>query len=229
MLNRVLLLVIGVAIAGCVSPQSNYKPDVMEISEPPLNATVTAYVGDNLLRQGKFVEHQAIFLPADVRVGLIASYTLRKGYYLKDGDNRNSGFYYPSNYQEGGAIVPCALCDPPKVVQALADGGKICVVTVFNVSVCESKQTFRFTKQAVSSADSFQQTLIYSGKVGNKINVSYREFSGNVARPAFSNDVEYDLSESRTIGYKGAQIEVLEATNELLRYKVLRNFNAAQF
>lgn len=229
MRRMALLLVSCAVIAGCVSPQSNYRPEVTEISEPPLNETVTAYVGDNLLRQGKFIEHQAIQLPADISVGLIGSYTLRKGYYLKDGDNKNSSFYVPSNHQEGGAIVPCALCDPPKVVQAFPDGGRICVVTVFNASVCESRQEFRFTKQAVASSDSFQQTLIYSGKVGNKINVSYREFSGNVARPAFSNDVEYDLSESRTIGYKGAQIEVIEATNELLRYKVLRNFNAARF
>ena len=77
------------------------------------------------------------------------------------------------------------------------------------------------------SQDSFKQTLIYSGKVGNKINVGYREFSGSVARPAFNNNVEYDLSESLVIGYKGAQIEVLEATNQYIRYKVLRNFNKA--
>ncbi len=41
--------------------------------------------------------------------------------------------------------------------------------------------------------------------------------------------MEYDLSESMTIGYKGAQIEIIEATNELIRYKVLRNFNKAEF
>jgi hypothetical protein len=58
----------------------------------------------------------------------------------------------------------------------------------------------------------------------NKINIGYREFSNNSARPAFNNEVEYDLSESKRIGYKGAQIEVLEADNSSITYEVLRNF-----
>ena len=48
-----------------------------------------------------------------------------------------------------------------------------------------------------------------------------------MARPAFSNDVEYDLLESKTIAYKGAMIEVIEATNQHIKYIVKRNFNKA--
>ncbi len=75
--------------------------------------------------------------------------------------------------------------------------------------------------------DSFQQTLLYSGKVGNKINIGYREFSNSLARPAFNNNVEYDLSESKTIAYKGAQLEVLEATNQHIKFRLIKNFNSA--
>jgi hypothetical protein len=66
--------------------------------------------------------------------------------------------------------------------------------------------------------------LIYNGRIGDKINVGYREFSNSLARPAFNNDVEYDLSASRTIGYKGAQIEVIDANNNSITYRVLRTF-----
>jgi len=45
---------------------------------------------------------------------------------------------------------------------------------------------------------------------------------------AFNNDVDYDLNESKVIGYKGARIEIIEATNELIKYRVLKNFNQAQ-
>ena len=75
-----------------------------------------------------------------------------------------------------------------------------------------------------ASQDSFQQTLLYSGRVGNKINVSYREFSSSMARPAFNNDVEYDLDDSNIIGYKGALIEVLDADNQSITYKLIKNF-----
>lgn len=43
------------------------------------------------------------------------------------------------------------------------------------------------TKITTKDTNSFQQTLIYNGKVGNKINIGYREFSGDLARPAFAN------------------------------------------
>ncbi|MCV5978658.1 hypothetical protein OFO29_40580, partial [Escherichia coli] len=57
-----------------------------------------------------------------------------------------------------------------------------------------------------------------------KINFSYREFSNDMARPAFNNEAEYDLSESNQIGYKGAVIDVLEADNTKITYRLIRNF-----
>lgn len=101
----------------------------------------------------------------------------------------------------------------------------LCVITVFAVSVCEDNMPIQRTPINIASDNNFQQTLIYNGRVGNKINVGYREMSSNMARPAFNNDVEYDLSESKTIGYKGARLEIIEATNQSLKYKLISNFN----
>ncbi len=82
--------------------------------------------------------------------------------------------------------------------------------------------------ESVLAQDSFQQTLIYNGRVGSKINIGYREFSNNTARPAFNNNVEYDLNESPNIAYKGAELAIIEATNQHIKFKLLRNFNEAQ-
>lgn len=79
-------------------------------------------------------------------------------------------------------------------------------------------KNFERVKKSILTHDPFQQTLIYSGKVGNKINIGYREFSNGLARSAFNNNVEYDLFESAIIGYKGAQLEILEATNQYIKY-----------
>ncbi len=73
--------------------------------------------------------------------------------------------------------------------------------------------------------NSFQQTLLYNGRIGNRITLAYREFSDNFARPAFSNTVEYDLSESSVVGYKGARLEVIKATNTELTYRVVSGFS----
>ncbi|EJI85939.1 hypothetical protein AEST_10210 [Alishewanella aestuarii B11] len=46
-----------------------------------------------------------------------------------------------------------------------------------------------------------------------------------MARAAFSTDVEYDLNESNIIGYAGARLEVISATNTEITYKVLKHFS----
>ena len=54
--------------------------------------------------------------------------------------------------------------------------------------------------------------------------MSYREFSNDIARAAFSVDVEYDLNDGDVIGYKGAKLKILESSNTSIKYKVIENF-----
>ena len=46
-----------------------------------------------------------------------------------------------------------------------------------------------------------------------------------MARPAFTQELKYDLGEGKVIGFKGARFEVLSATNVGIRYKVLRHLD----
>lgn len=212
-------------LSGCVSPKYNYETVLIEMSEPPINSINIAYVGDTLLRQGKYTEHDAVSIQSDIKVGL--AYTIRQGYFLKQGFNKKSDFYTKSNESDSGEVSKAFLADEWKSLQVYKDKNTICVVSVFNSASCTKSDQYERVKKPVLSANSFQQTLIYSGRIGNKINISYREFSNDFARPAFNNDVEYDLSDSNYIGYKGAKIEIIEATNELIKYRVIRNFNLA--
>ena len=69
------------------------------------------------------------------------------------------------------------------------------------------------------------QTLLYLGKSGNVLKFGYRESYQDLARPAFSNEISYDLTESDIIGYKKAKLQVISATNTSITYKVLSYFN----
>jgi len=71
-----------------------------------------------------------------------------------------------------------------------------------------------------------KQTSLYQGKVNNKIKISYREFSGQMSRPAFTQDVEYELDADGTaiLGFKGLRIKVLTATNLDITYKILQDY-----
>lgn len=74
--------------------------------------------------------------------------------------------------------------------------------------------------------DSFKYLVLYQGKIGNQIKVSFREFKDNLARPAFTQDIEYEINSNGTtmIGFKGLRIEVLDATNISIKYKVVQDY-----
>lgn len=214
-------------LTSCATTNTNYRPVAVEISDPPLGQVVTAEVGGTMLKQGKYVESDAIMLNQDLKIGLIGAYSFSRGYYLREGEDGKNEFYHPEPGPEGGRVDKSALADPYRTMLVSKTSPTVCGVSVFGAKICEKNVSFQRVKRPALMSDGFQQTLLYSGRIGSKINISYREFSNNTARPAFNNDVEYDLSESMTIGYKGAEIEIVEATNRLIKYKVIRNFNQA--
>lgn len=226
-MNKLIFsLAVATALTGCATPKYNYVPQSKQISEPPLNSVNTAYVGDTLLKQGRFTLQDAVKVERPVQVG---AYTLQPGHYSKHGDDAESEYYSPAtgSSAQAGSIQSSFLADPPISVRVYKAGPKMCVLNIMGVQVCDNVGGYQRVQIPVTAANSFQQTLIYSGMVGNKLNIGYREFSSDMARPAFNNDVEYDLSTSKVLGYKGARIEVLDANNEQIKYRVLSNFNQA--
>ena len=75
-----------------------------------------------------------------------------------------------------------------------------------------------------SAADSFQQPIEYLGKSKNILKFAYSEYSDDLARPSFFREFTVDLDEGKTVAFKGAVWEVIEATNAALTYKVVRYF-----
>jgi hypothetical protein len=216
-------------LSACATPEYNYRAKALDISEPPLGSVNVAYVGDELLKQGTYREHAAIRLDEEVKVGTLGTYTFTPGHYLMEGREGNVEYYNPSSLEGSGQVHKGTLTDPYQAMMVHVDKPTLCGVSTLNAKVCKNNVEFVRFMLPVLAADSFQQTLIYSGQVGDKINIGYREFSGNSARPAFNNNVEYDLADSNVIGYKGAQLEIIEATNQLIKYRVVRNFNRAAY
>jgi hypothetical protein len=80
------------------------------------------------------------------------------------------------------------------------------------------------TRKQTTSSTNFVQELIYNGRVDNNIKFIYREFSEDMIRPAFNQTVQYDFNDSKFISFKGLTLEIIEANNQLIRYKLISNF-----
>ena len=226
--SALLLATIALAVlTGCVSPKMNYRPTARDISFPPLDTVVVAEIGDELVKQGTFLEQDALYLASPVKIRW--AYVIEPGNYVKKGDDGSREYYVPSyNGADSGSITKAALADPWQYVSYKKNNDQIGIVTVFNVNITSNANGNVSLKKLPSLAEnSLQQTLIYSGCTEGMLTLGYREFSNDKARPAFNKDVvEYDLNSSKIIGYKGARIEVIEADNKNITYKVLSNFNS---
>lgn len=220
----IAMSLMGVAMVGCATIPTDYTASTKQISEPAIGSTNVAYIGDKLLVQGTQAERLALYIPHTQKLGL--GWSVHQGHYPKSG--AKEGYeYFMGGGGDGRITDMFGLSSPLHVVVLRKSDNAICVLNGVNTPIgCKTGLSFEVKNWVTNNANSFQQTLLYNGRVGNKINIAYREFSSDMARPAFNNEVEYDLSESNVIGYKGALIEVIEANNQMIRYKVVKNFNA---
>lgn len=222
-----LMPIILLALAGCTTMRSHYSPEVQYFSEPAVNATATVGLGEAMLRQGRMAEHDTIYFEQECKISSrLAYYRLFPGYWTKEGSNKRGDFYRPSQYGNPASVRKSAWADPFQSLYIPHHKRKICAVNVFNTKICKKYEgEYQRTTQTAISDQYFQQHLIYGGGHGEKINMIYRELIHSAARSAFDHEVEYDLSESKIIGYRGARVEIINATNSEITYRVLRHFN----
>ena len=75
---------------------------------------------------------------------------------------------------------------------------------------------------ASAGADYFRQVLTFSGGAGGVLRISYREFSHDVARPAFTEELSFPLEAAypQTITWRDTRITLLGLDGSGLRYRV---------
>lgn len=73
----------------------------------------------------------------------------------------------------------------------------------------------------IYTPDFYRKELIYSGKNSGGINISYREFRGGLAAPAFYQNLQYDLEYSNIISFQNFTLKVHSATNQKIKFEVL--------
>lgn len=105
------------------------------------------------------------------------------------------------------------------------EDGNLCgsITVTYMVKMFDEGCFKMFNKQKVDVKGIHQQELLYNGKSGQTIKIAYREFVKDMARPSYFQDLTYDLSESKTISFKGIKLDVLSASNSSIKFKVLES------
>lgn len=117
---------------------------------------------------------------------------------------------------EVGVVFPPDQDDFPQAFFRSPDGGLLSKTLLADELKYETAKCLRLGQTG------FRRELVYGGISQGTISISYREFSGDLARPAFTQELKYDLKEGREIGYKGSRFEIIEATNVDVKFRVVR-------
>ncbi len=228
-MKKVLLSVPLILFFGCVgAPLRAVAPDFEKVDTYNVGQIQEKSVGEAMV-----YDLAARFLPGFVSVkdyqvpGILGiTYPLIKvGYECATVGSLENGDYV------------CSLQDKPTVFNGERVNWAYCLVIDKNGSpygdtACnpvhvrewgERPQIFRTSK--IYQEGSFKRELIYNGRSKDVLKLQYREFNNSFARPAFYQDLIYDLSESKVIGFKGMQIEILEATNSTIKFIVKSKMN----
>jgi hypothetical protein len=64
--------------------------------------------------------------------------------------------------------------------------------------------------------------IIFTGRVGQNITLMYREFTpDDLAKPAFYQNLTYNLENEKTFQFRKLRVEVVRVTNEAITFKVI--------
>lgn len=226
---RVLIVILaGLLLSACASTQM-ISPTVQRIDQPSIGEVVSVELGETIVEKGRLSTYEGLILSNELQWGdglLLKRFILSPGrlkarmkddrftYYFSDNMASKDAIKGTSPYHDGGL---CQANDGSGPIKGFVVPGRCALNWGMEPQV-------RATQIHDLNAPVHRQELIYNGRVGDSLKLLYREFTGDTMRPPLSQDLQYDLNESAIIGFRSVRIEVVEASNTRLTYRLLASF-----
>lgn len=217
-MKKTLFSILSILLIACNIQQPVVEHKRQEST--PLNQEFTSEIGATITEytDAYFVEALKITKGSKVKSTSFSN-AVQTGDVFRPGNKVNNTQYYlitsPDNLTARGIAIN-ERNNNAKFVE-----GNIYNLISYNF---ETPISYEKIKVPDDTRDYFKKEFLYNGKAGNTIKFSYREFMNSIARPSFTQEVQYDLSESNIIGFKGMRVEVIKATNTTITYRILNPF-----
>ncbi|HAL85858.1 MAG TPA: hypothetical protein DCM31_02640 [Deferribacteraceae bacterium] len=226
-MKKALLLAFIVLTTGCATRFRDIPAEVSIIDLPEKNQEHTVELGEPLVKKVKQHQYAGINLQNavegyDIWTGhtyflkpmLLAARSEDDKWICYSADKLEARKTFVGSWMSRGGIA--FNKDNETQVQFCTD--RITIAPV------EPKPVFYKMKIVDYSQPGFEQELIYNGRSGNILKFLYREYQYNRVRDAFSQEIQYDLKDGNLIGFKGVRLEVIEASNTRITYRVISSF-----
>ena len=225
-MKKIIWLLLLASVCTSVEAQDRTLYEETIHNKPVRGVEHEVYLGDRMLIQ-QVGEWKECITPrksySKEQGGWTGTYKAKEPICKKDYKSKYYLATYPNALSRNGDNkVNDVRWVKKKGAYSLCQCGSRCVFCIkeLNEDDVEAGETFIYKQ------NSFQQTIEYNGRSSDILKFNYSEFTGGFAREAFSREFQVDLSEGNIAAYKGAIIEVIDATNIQIKYKVIRNFSS---
>ncbi len=226
---RYTTLLTALLLSGCATVQVVERSAMSEQvgQRPPVGTQAEAPVGGVLFSQFRYWSKVGYRLDDDINL----SFALGRV-------SAQSGDFLVKATSDGKSVLCTekrAYIDPlvgPHAIACFPDAndGLLRSVSATPGMVTMSKDLpnpvrYARSEEVTPRRDSFKYELLYQGVSGKSIRLSYREYLNDLARPAFFQDVSYDLSDfPTTVTFRAVRLEIFSAGNNGIAYRVLSGF-----
>jgi hypothetical protein len=200
--------------AGCVSTRPINQGIATVIDRPAVGVEAEVELGEPVVTKGKVYRRTGISLKGPLQVG---KRKIEAGFFSAVSED-NGWVYYANMQNLQGAALCLSKSDQTDLRMPMFSPA-----ATYHVKP-ESPAVFEIANLEQLTEDGFKQELVYSGRNGNKVRFLYRELFGNATRVPFAQDFEHDLGDGNSLTFKGARIEIKEATGTRLRYRLDATF-----
>lgn len=226
-MKKVFLVLVVLAVSGCVSQAKVERGNVKSepVFSPPVNQVSIVSLGDRMMYQafGWNVDCIAPTVTKSNSFSMgMATLEIRANVKMC-GDAEGTNLFRP-DYKvvtgSGGQF------DYTIVEVVKRDGSSDLCMSGYT-SYCVNYQASEIARatEFKSAMNSLQQSIEYMGREGDVAKFLYSEFKDGMARAAFNREFVVDLSKGSTVNFKGATVEILNATNTTLEYRIEKYFN----
>lgn len=236
MKKLMLAAAVGLSLAGCMSvpPLTTWPVDgaasTTTVREPEAGKTHTVTVGESMLKAGRIttIKRGSARLLEDAEGSMDLGHTIKvaSGTELKLQTRREDGTPVACAKTGGAGVVMSG-----SVVGCLSDQNRDGVfesstfaerLRYFPLTKPVRYEVVNVTETQIENAPDFHIDALYQGLAKGVIKVSFREFKGGIARPAFTQDVSYELEPDGTglVVFRDTRIRVLKATGSQITYVV---------
>ena len=232
----ILSIYVAFLLVGCATPMRMLPADRTFVDIPSSQnpeIVASARVGESVIEKAKVFKRPAKLLAAEIKdVQLLSGTTLLgPGLYQAIYKVKDWTFFAPTPGVEASGEAMFL-----KEYIGLVEGneGEIYAAYVNSAGLNITRHDRKLKPEQVAlisdstyvdvKSPSFKQELVYNGGADDVIRFMYREFKNDMARPAFTQNLVYDLKQGNRVVFRSVELEVVDANNTEIRYRLLSGF-----